>query len=217
MAARIGLVLAALGLLAVGWWAGLFELLSDPDRTTELLRSLGPWGYVLYVASFSLLEPFFVPGILFILPATVIWPGWLAFVLSLLGSTGAGIVGFTFARLLARDWVTERIPDRLRQYDERLATHGLRTVIIVRLVLFLMPPAHWALGISRVDFPKFVLGSVIGFIPGIAMLTYLGGSLFELLREQPPETWRWIGISAFVLFVGNQIRKRRRAQSEAKA
>ncbi len=217
MAARIGLLLAALCAFGVAWWAGLFDLLSDPERIAELLRSLGPWGYVLYVAAFSLLEPFFVPGIVFILPATAIWPGWLAFVLSLLGSTGAGIVGFTFARVLARDWASAHIPDRLRQYDERLATRGLRTVIVMRLVLFLMPPAHWALGVSRVRFPTFVLGSVIGFVPGIAMLTFLGGCLFELLREQPPETWRWVGIGVLALFVLNQLRKRRRAQRDGNA
>ena len=90
-------------------------------------------------------------------------------------------------------------------------------MIVMRLVLFLMPPAHWALGISRVHFPTFVLGSAIGFVPGIAMLTFLGGGLFELLREQPPETWRWVGIGALVLFVLNQLRKRRRARRDENA
>ena len=109
------------------------ELLSDTDRISALLTESGIWGPLVYVAVFSLLEPAGVPGTLFIVPASLVWPLWLAFLLSWAGSIGAGVVGFGFARSLGRDWVQARLPDRLRGYDQRLAERGLTTVIVVRL------------------------------------------------------------------------------------
>jgi uncharacterized membrane protein YdjX (TVP38/TMEM64 family) len=189
------------GILAAGYGLGLFDLLQDTERATGLLRDLGGWGYALYVLAFALLEPFFIPGILFILPAALTWPAWLALTLSLIGSVGAGVVGFGFARFLARDWVSQRIPQRLHRWDARLEERGLQTVILVRLVLFLMPPAHWALGISRVRFAPFLLGTTIGFIPGVAALTYLSRGIVDWLRDQPDGRWQAFAIAAGAVYV----------------
>jgi uncharacterized membrane protein YdjX (TVP38/TMEM64 family) len=201
VALRLALLVGVVRVIAVAQQLGLFDLLRDGERVTEALRGMGPWGYVLYVLSFALLEPFFVPGVLFVVPAAIVWPLPLAFGLSLLGSIGAGIVGFGFARFLARDWVSQRVPERLHRWDERLEQRGLQTVIVIRLALFLMPLAHWALGISRVRFAPFVLGTAIGFIPGIAALTYLGEGVADWAQGQPPSTWPVVGACAVALYL----------------
>ena len=212
IATRIALVAAVALVLVTAWWLGLFALLSNPEQAAELLRSMGVWGYVLYVASFALLEPFFVPGILFIFPAALIWPSWLAFVLSLLGATGAGAVGFVFARFLARDWVSAHIPERVRRWDEGLAARPIRTVVLIRLLFFLLPPAHWALGLSAVRFPALIVGTLIGFIPGIAALTFVGGGLADSLGGESPDIWRWVALAVVVLVALNWLSRRRRSK-----
>ena len=153
---------------------------------------------------------------MFIVPGAVLWSYPQLVVLSWLGSIGAGIVGFSFARYLGRDFVAHRLPKRLHAYDERLVTNGLRTVIFVRMTLFLAPPAHWLLGLSQVRFPAFVLGTAIGFLPGIALLSYvvvfLGESMGDWMAAQPREFW--IGIAAAVAAVV-VLRRRLRARREA--
>ena len=211
MGARIALVAAVLGLLAAAWAAGLFDLLTEPERMAALLRSWGAWGYLLYVVSFALLEPFFVPGLLFVVPASLIWPRPLAFGLSLLGSVGASVVGFGFARYLARDWVSQRLSPRLHRFDERLAQRGFQTVVLVRLMLFLAPPAHWMLGISRVRFWPFVAGSAIGFVPGIAALTWLGGGAVDWLAGQSATTWLIAGGLGLAAWAASRWRRSRSA------
>ena len=189
MALRVGLaVLLALGVLGL-WASGILESI-DPQQVREWLRESGPWGPLIYLISFALLEPFGVPGILFVVPASFVWPPWVAFPLSWLGSVAAGLVGFATARWLARDWVAERLPQRLRAWDARLEERGLWPVILVRLLFFLAPPAHWALGLSRVRTGVFVLGSAIGFVPGIALLSFAGPTLVELWRDtERPGLW----------------------------
>ena len=209
-------VLGAVALVvAVGWRAGVFDVFHDPERVRALLISWGAWGWVLYVVAFALIEPLGVPGVVFVIPAGMIWPKPLAFALSLAGATLAGSVGFGFARFLARDWVERRLPPRFRRFDERLAERGLEAVNLVRVLFFLAPPAHWVLGLSKVRYSTFVLGSVIGFVPGIAGLTFVGGNVVEWLLGQP--RWLW-GAAAALLVVGVAARlwwaRRRRLTAE---
>ena len=215
--ARVALLMAAGLALAAAQLLGLFDLLWDGERLSELLLGLGGWGYLLYVLSFALLEPFFVPGVLFVVPAALVWEPRVAFSLSLLGSIGAGAIGFGFARFLARDWVSRRIPQRLHRWDERLERRGLQTVILVRLLLFLMPPAHWALGISRVRFGPFLAGTAIGFIPGIAALTYLGESLGGWIGGRPWDPWPLVAVAVVLYALYRVVRRARRTSASSDA
>ena len=201
---RLGLLLGVVcaGLLA--WASGVGQYL-EVERFEALLRDLGIWGPVLYVVSFALLEPFGVLGIIFVVPGSLVWDWGTLFFLSWLGSVGAGIVGFSFARTIGREWVARHLPERMHRYDERLVTQGLRTVILVRLVFFIVPPAHWALGLSRVHFGTFVLGTAIGFLPGMALFTYAGKSVVDLMTNQPP----WVGGAVIALLVLGSLAYRR--------
>ncbi len=203
-------LLGAVALAAVAAYAaGLHERL-DADGMRALLLDLGAWAPVIYVALFALLEPLGVPGIAFVIPASIVWPLWLAFFLSWLGAIAAGVVGFSFARYLARDWVAAHLPERFHRYDERLAERGLTTVILVRLLFFLAPPAHWALGLSRVRFGPFLAGTAIGFVPGIALWTVAGRSLLDWVSAQGAIAWLAVA-AAVLIFVALRRYRRRRA------
>lgn len=203
--------------LVSAWSLGLFELIADPKQAAAMLRELGAWGYLLYVVSFSLLCPFFVPGIAFVVPAAMIWPRWLALLLSLVGVAGAGSVGFAFARFLARDWVAPRIPAALRRWDAALVARPIRTVAWIRLAFSFFPPAHWALGLSGVRYPPFVVGTVLGLTPLVVALTWIGGSLMEWAFEQPRQSWWWIGGTTLAVAVVYRLLARRRQRNVAPA
>ena len=158
---------------------GLWEQLSDPERLQETLRSSGFYGPALFVLLFSLLQPFGAPGVLLMLAAGLVWPLWAASGIVWVSAMGAGVVGFLFARTLGREWVQARLPERFRRYDERLDRRAVRTVALVRLVTFVTPPMHWALGLSSVRFPAFLLGSALGFIPGCLLIPYLSRLSWE--------------------------------------
>jgi uncharacterized membrane protein YdjX (TVP38/TMEM64 family) len=214
LARRVALLLFAV--LAVGlasaWGAGWFEGL-DRERVTALIRAAGPWGPVVFVAAFALLEPFGAPGVLFAVPASWVWPLPEAFALSWLGAVGAGCVGFFFARTIGRDWVEAHLPDRFRRFDERLATRGLVTVIVVRLAFFLAPPAHWLLGLSPVRVTPFVLGTSIGFAPGIFALVLFGEGLVRAFDRAPPELLAAVVVAVLAFALWRRRRLGRNAES----
>lgn len=216
MLKRVALAAGIGGVLVTLYFSGFFELITDRNRASAALEELGIWAPILYVVAFAILEPFFVPGLAFMIPGGFVFSFTELFVLSWLGSIGAGIIGFSFARFMGRDFVEGRLPDRFRMYDERLASHGLRTVILVRVMLFLAPPAHWLLGLSQVRFAPFVLGTAIGFVPGIAFAAYLivfvGESLGDWFSNRPPGLFAAIIIG---LVVANRIRRRIAKKREA--
>ena len=186
MRRRLLLLALVLSLLAAAWAGGAFRTFSDLGHVRTLLDSWGPWAFVLYLVSFSILQPFGIPAFFWVVPAALVWPFWVAFPLSLAGGMGAASVGFFFARYLARDWVEARLSPRLRRFDHRLATHGLRAVIVIRLVFLLSTPTHWLIGLSQISYGVFVLGTVIGSIPNIALVTYFGEKALGWFGAAPP-------------------------------
>ena len=114
VAALILVVLAAVFAQTTG--------LLDRESLRTLFTDSGALGPVFFVALYSLVQPFGFPGIIFMLLAALLWPLWFAFLLNLAGATGAGVVGFAFARFVGRDWVQGRLPERLRNLEERGVT-----------------------------------------------------------------------------------------------
>jgi uncharacterized membrane protein YdjX (TVP38/TMEM64 family) len=207
---RILLLAGLVGAALVAWGFGLHESI-DRERLREAVTAAGPFGPLLFVALFSVLEALGVPGLVFIGVAIVAWPPWQAFLLIWAGSLGAGCVGFAFARTIGRRWVAEHLPERFRRFDARLATSGLRYVIAVRLVFYLATPAHWLLGLSGVPFRTVFAGSVIGFLPGSALWAFAGGGFFEWIGRQPRSIWLAVAAAVALLTVGRLLWRRRRA------
>ncbi len=203
--------LAAVVLAAVlAYSSGLL----DQDNLRALFTDSGAAGPVLFVALFSLVQPFGFPGIIFMLLSVLIWPLWFAFLLNLAGAYGAGVLGFGFARFVGRDWVQRRLPARLRDLEERVLARAFRTVLILRLTTYLFPPASWALGLSPVRFGPFLLATVIGLFPMTAFFTFAGANALSWLGEQPRAVWIALATVIVVLaLVLGLVRRKRSAGS----
>ncbi len=218
MRKRLLLLVGLAALAAVVFSSGLHERL-HPEALRSLLTGSGPWGPLLFVALFAGLEAFGVPGILFVVTAVAVWPPWLAFLLNWGGAVGAGCVGFGFARSLGGDWLARRLPASLAGLEARIAQRDLATVILVRLLFFLAPPAHWALGLTRVRFRALLLGSILGLAPGIAALSFGGSALYAWLDDRPAWTWLLVlGVGLLLLGLWSRVsRSGIRLQSAAES
>lgn len=205
---RLLVVVLLLLLAACAYFGGLFEALA-PERLRALLTDSGAWGPVVVVVLFALLEPFGAPGFVFLIAAATLWPFWLALTVNWVGATGAGLIGFAFARYMGREWVSSRMPRNLRKWDERLSQRGLPFVIGYRLLFFLNPASHWALGLSQVSAPAAVAGTAIGFAPWVCIWTYFGGDILVWLEAQSVGIWIAIGGAILALLAFRKIRARR--------
>ncbi len=186
---RIAAIAALVSLAASVWSSGAFAQLFDAERVRAFLTGTGALGPVVYVLAFAALEPLGVPGAVFVVPASLVWPTWLAVLLSVAGAVGAGFVSYVIARWVAYDWLQARLPERVKRFTAHARERPLRSVILVRLVFFLAAPAHWALGVSGVRIGPLLLGSAIGFTPGMIALVVLGRESIAWIRERDPVVW----------------------------
>lgn len=183
---RVAVALAAVALLvALAYGSGLSDLVNDRDRFEARVTESGPWGPLVFLGLFTLLVPVGVPGLLFVVPATILWPAPAAVALSLAGGMTSSAVGMVAARQLGRRAVERRLPERFRAWDARIARTGIWGVIVLRVFTYLAAPADWVVGLSRVPMATALLGTAIGLTVPTLFVVLVGGSAVELLRDRP--------------------------------
>ncbi|MBI4953066.1 MAG: TVP38/TMEM64 family protein [Myxococcales bacterium] len=212
---KIAAVLGVAALLVAAWQLGVFERLGEPEQLRRTLLELGAWGYLAFVGAYAVLQPFGLPGTVFIWAAPLIWPWPVAFALSMVGTMAASVVGFSFARFVARDWIAARIPARFRKYDEAVARRGFVTVFVLRLVFWMPPLLHAFFGVSKVGFWVHFSASLAGYVLPLLLVSYFGEALFVALKEAPVEVWVALGAGVVVSALGAWLYRRRRGRTQS--
>ena len=207
---RMVLSVLVIALVFAAWRLGAFETFGSTDKVRTLIDSWGVWAYVLYVATFVVLMPFGIPAFMWVLPAGILWPFWVAYSLSLLAVAGGSSVGFLFGRYIAHDWVAARMPARIRRLDEKFSAGGLRSVILFRLVLQLGAPTHWLLGLSRIGYSTFVLGTVIGAMPVVALVVWFGHDALPWIETHGTTALLIVIVILAVVLLARRVLRERR-------
>lgn len=214
--AKLAVVLLAVLLLALAWRSGVLARLAEPRELARALVAMGAWGYLAFVLAYTALQPFGVPGTIFVVAAPLLWLWPVAFTLSMLGTMGASIVGFSFARFVARDWVSVRIPARFRRYDDALEQHAFMTVAVLRLIFWMPQPLHAFFGVSRVSFWTHVWGSLVGYAPPLFLVSFLGSAMFDASGKLQPAAWpAMAGLLVFSALVAGIARLWQRRYTKA--
>ena len=175
--------MAALLAVLVGLWAVAAAMGWTDDIDIERIRGLvkgaGAWGVLVYLAVFAGGELAHIPGMVFVLAGIAIWGRGEGLLIAYSGALLSVTVSFLVVRgvggktlaMINNKWLQLA----LAQLDKR----PLATVIVVRLLFWLAPLANYMLALSPVRFGHFLLGSAIGLLPPVALVTWL----FELALQ----------------------------------
>jgi uncharacterized membrane protein YdjX (TVP38/TMEM64 family) len=211
VSARIALVFVAILIVVVAWRLGVFNAAQDPRHFADKLVALGVWGYVAFVVAYAVLQPFGLPGTVFIFAAPLIWPWPVAFALSMTGTMAATSVGFLFSRFVGRDFLTPRIPQRFRKWDEALERRAFATVFTLRFIFWMPPLLHAFFGISKVRFWTHFWASFLGYLVPLFLVSYFGERVLGWMKSATPTTWAAVALGAIVIGAIVWLRKRRAA------
>lgn len=216
---------AALLVAAIALAAAFLPLEAWLEELLAWGEEIGPWGAALG----GLL---YLPACVLCLPCTPITlatgfvfghgPTFLAILVgSNLGSALTFVLGRTLLRAPLERWAARR--PRFQSFDRRVATGGLRVVLLTRLApIFPYNLLNYALGITRLRFRDAVLGTFLGMLPAIWLNSYLGSaarSLSAALRGEvetgPGQVALLVaGLLASVVVVVLLTRAARRALAE---
>lgn len=110
----------------------------------------------------------------------VVWGSVVSLIGNILGATMAFFISRYFLQKYVVKNILSKYPN-IAQYEKRFSTHGLETVILLRLIpLFPFNVLNYLLGVTRVSNRDYIVGTAIGIIPGTIAFVYFGQSLAML-------------------------------------
>jgi uncharacterized membrane protein YdjX (TVP38/TMEM64 family)/rhodanese-related sulfurtransferase len=169
---RLG-VLLLLAVAAV--WLAMHHQMIDLASLEPTSRALGIWAPVGFIAIYALGTVLFFSGALLSLAGGALFgPVW-GTLWNLLGATLGATIAFLLARSIAGPWVARRLGQRLRRLVDGVSAEGWRFVAIMRLVpLVPFNLLNYALGLTGISLPVYVVTSFVCMLPGAIAFTWLG-------------------------------------------
>jgi len=136
------------------------------------------------------------PRWLITIAAVAIFGPWPAFVYAELGVLLAALCGYVAGRLVGLDTVRRMAGPRLHSLRRLLRRRGLIAVTIVRLVpLGPFIIVNVAMGAMRIRVHHYLIGTVLGMLPGMLATTVLGDQITDWISE-PARGNLWIAGAA---------------------
>ncbi len=194
MVTWILLIAVIIGLAALWRWSPLgqwvdIKTLSGWAESARHVTAAPVWVILTFVLAGLVAFPFFL-----LIVATVMTYGPIpGFIYSLIGGTLSAVLVYWIGGRLGRNFVRKVGGSKINTISKKIAKHGLINIIFVRIV----PVAPFTLinlvaGASRINFRDYVLGTLIGFVPGMLAVTLLANRIKAAVTN--PETETLIGM-----------------------
>jgi phospholipase D1/2 len=191
-------VVGILFMLAAAWrWSPMQEFLS-PERIGQYFASISSseGRAAVAIGGFIVASLLMVPVTLLAVIGGLVFSGWQAFLYVMTGAMAASAIGFLGGRLLGKGVIERMSGTNIEKLSKRLAERGTVAVAVLRLV----PVAPFAVfnlvaGCSHLGARQFLVGSLLGLMPGLGAITLFSSSLWEALRAP---SWMSISIAIAV-------------------
>lgn len=148
----------------------------------DWVQSLGVLGWVasfllMLIASITPLPDSWVAFGIGISYATI-WAVMIVFLAGILGASG----NFFLARLLGKHYIHARFPHAADTIDTLANKAGFQMLILARLVPNPIPIdiVSYSAGVSTIAYPRFLLASAIGMLPGQVAIIFLAHGFSSL-------------------------------------
>lgn len=184
----IGLGMLALGLalLAVAWrWTPLREWL-NLGSLVALARSLEalPFTPVAVIGSYVVAGLMMVPVMLLIAVTGIVFGPVEGSLYATGGTLLSATVSYGLGHWLGRDTVQRMLGARINRLSRRLARQGILAMIVIRM----LPVAPFTVvnivaGTSHIRLRDYLIGTLLGMLPGIAITVTFVHHLAEAIRN----------------------------------
>jgi phosphatidylserine/phosphatidylglycerophosphate/cardiolipin synthase-like enzyme/uncharacterized membrane protein YdjX (TVP38/TMEM64 family) len=183
---RAGLLVGLVVMVAAAWKLTPLSELTIPEELKAWLAPVqrGWWAPLVTWGAFVLGGLVFFPITALIVYAVIAHGPWTGFAVALLGVLANASLTYGLGVLLGHRTIRRLAGSRLNRVSRRLARRSILAVVAVRVV----PVAPFTLvnliaGASHVRFRDYLLGTLVGMLPGIAAMTLLGDRLWSFVTE----------------------------------
>lgn len=175
----IALAALIVGLLVVAHATGVTESVTV-ESLRDTVQRAGAWGYLLLIVIFALGELVHIPGLVFVFAGVVAYGQLVGGILGYVGAVGSVTFSFVVVRTVGGQALEAIEKPWVRKILDGLEARPIRTVVLIRLVMWMAPPVNYALALSGIKLRDYVIGSMVGLAPVIAVFAIF----FEQLMER---------------------------------
>lgn len=168
-----------LGLLAYSTWGDRLPI--EQIKSYVGSSDLAPWVFIFFYIGFSI----FFPTTPMMAVAGILFGFWHGLLYTSIAGFISAVFTFWLARILGQsfvDGILERHgSELLEKYDDKMVSRGIATVIVLRLMP-IMPfnVLNLLMGISKVSFKNYAVGTMVGLIPSNVLAVYFGSLILTL-------------------------------------
>jgi uncharacterized membrane protein YdjX (TVP38/TMEM64 family) len=146
----------------------------------RFLETAGFWAPVVFMMIYTVGVCLFLPGTLLTGLGAAIFGAYWGFVYVWFGAMGGASAAFFIGRTLGREFASSLIGDKLKKYDDAIERNGFATVLYLRLVYFPFTPMNFGMGLTRVHFRDYFIGTGLGIMVGTFIFTFFIGTLKDV-------------------------------------
>jgi phospholipase D1/2 len=194
----IAIGLAILALMLV-WRLTPLAALTNPHTIREWFADIAaaPGAPAIVLAVFLVGGLLVFPVTLLIAATAATFGPLLGFTYAVIGSVASAILTYGVGALIGRETLENVMGPRLNRIRRAITRHGVTAVAAVRMVpVAPFTVINLAAGASRIPFIDYVLGTILGMLPGLVLMSALGHQIFNVLTAPTP-----LNVSLFVLAV----------------
>jgi len=177
------IVVVLLAALVLAWAHSPF---SEPERMIAALDTIAerPWAPAAVIILYVLGGLIVFPVSVLIVATVAVFGGWTGALLAGAGALASAVVTYLIGRTLGAGVIRRFIGPRINRIRRGLASQGILTVATVRLV----PVAPFTFvnlvaGAAGLRFVDYLVGTAIGLLPGLIVLTALGRQIVEMVSQ----------------------------------
>ncbi len=153
---------------------------ASPEFVREYLRSLGPWGYFMYVLIFLLSIPLPIPSTPVAIAGGYIYGMVFGTILSMIGTLLGASISFFLVRKYGEPLLEKMVSRKhIKHFNHIFKRRGINGAIIAYAIpIFPSDSLDFILGLSDIRFHTFLFITLMGNIPRYLLTNALGDGLF---------------------------------------
>lgn len=155
----------------------------DPNQLHQWIAQAGIWAPIAYIVLYTVSTLLILPSTALNLTGGAIFGPWMGTLWTSIGAIVAAIASFAFTRTIGREIIAQKLAGRWQAMDAEMQHGGLFYIFAIRL-LPIIPYGivNFTAGLTSIRFRDYLLGTLLGTIPGILPFVLLGSSGLNALK-----------------------------------
>jgi uncharacterized membrane protein YdjX (TVP38/TMEM64 family) len=152
----------------------------------KYILSFGSFSFFALLLIYSL-KPLVVvfPAVLLTILAGNIYGPVKGFILSMVGVFFSATLAFYISKSIGKPFVDKITRGKLLKLDDNIEAYGFKIIFLMRLsTLFPIDPLSYAVGLTKMKYTDFILGTLLGLFPEMLAYSYLGQSMRHPLSKK---------------------------------